>query len=130
MAVCAASGIAAAFSTLRPAGLGATTPTGAATYSANAPGASPSTSSPIWNADTPGPTASTVPGEVGAADPLPSGLSGRTCVRSASRATRGSPRMTCQSRALTEAACTRTTTSPGPGTGMGTSSTRSTSGEP
>ena len=49
---------------------------------------------------------------------------------SSRRASLGSPRMMCQSRALTDAALTRTSTSPWPGTGVATSSTRRTLGEP
>ena len=64
-------------------------------------------------------------GEVASADPLtraraPEGW------RSMSRATLGSPRMMCQSAALTDAAAIRTSTSPAAGWGRSTSSTRST----
>ena len=60
-AVLPASGIAAACSKLRLAGLRSTTSVRAHTYSAKAPSASPYTSSPGWSVVTPGPTASTTP---------------------------------------------------------------------
>ena len=103
----AASGIAAACSKVRLAGFASTRSTETATYSAKAPGASPYTSSPMCRPVTAEPTASTVP-----AKSVPRIVTlGRRQPRSADgRATYGSPRRTCQSRALTEAARTLTST--------------------
>lgn len=105
-AVLPASGTAAACSNVRLSGFGSTTSWEAHTYSANAPSASPNTSSPGRSRVTSLPTASTRP-----AKSVPRIRSFGARSPNTSLARYGSPRMRCQSRALTAAAWTRTSTS-------------------
>ncbi len=107
-----ASGRAAASSKVSASGIASSSAAGAATYSAKpppAPPTSPYTLSPGFHRVTSAPTASTSPAmslpRIGARGPVRPNIFG-----AASRARYGSPRITCQSRALTAAAWTRTST--------------------
>ena len=121
------SGIAAASSSVSPAGLCAMTPLSrVVTYSAFAPAATPKTSSPTRNSVTAPPISSTTPAN---SEPNVVFLGARMPVKM--RVNRYSlPRTPIASPRVTVDACTLTSTSSSFGEGRSMSATRSTSGGP